>query len=101
MVRGTTPTFVLEIDDKNIDLTQVDNVYATFKQGTCVMTKTGQDIEVSENEVDVYLSQAETLSFSKGTVFVQLNWTFQNGHRACTNIVGVDVGDNLVNGVLQ
>lgn len=101
MVRGTTPTFTLTINDSNVDLTQMDNVYATFKQECNSITKTGEDLDVTANQVDVYMSQSETLKFKKGMVHIQLNWTFQNGKRACTNIVGVQVGENLYNGVLE
>lgn len=100
MIRGTTPTFQLLIDE-SVDLTQTDHVYATFKQDCFMLTKTGEDIEVSEHQVDVYFSQEESLKFRKGAMDVQLNWTFQNGKRACTNIVSVKIGENLINGVLQ
>ena len=100
MVRGTTPTFRLSIDS-DIDLTEMDNVYATFQQGEYLVTKTGEDIEVLPQEVDVYFSQEETLMFNKGTVDIQLNWTFENGKRACSNIVNTYIGENLVGEVLE
>ena len=101
MIRGTTPTFELTIESKEIDLTQMTNVYATFEQNGCKLTKTGNDIDVSAQQVDVYLSQAETLKFAKGDIHVQLNWTFNDGHRACSEIAMVKIGDNLEDRVLQ
>ena len=56
MVRGTTPTFKLYLDDEYVDLTQAVNVYVSFKQKDTLITKTGEDIEVREDEVDVYLN---------------------------------------------
>ena len=44
MIRGTTPTFQLVLNDDQIDLTQADNVYATFEQGCYSTTKTGDQI---------------------------------------------------------
>ena len=44
MVRGTTPTFQLQITDETVDLTQAINVYATFKQYDKVIQKTGSAI---------------------------------------------------------
>jgi len=70
MVRGTTPTFIIQIED-DVDLTDARNVYVTFEQGLLKITKSGQDIEVSAKEVDVFMSQSETLQFNTGTMNVQ------------------------------
>ena len=43
MIRGTTPTFKLMLNDETVDLTQAVNVYATFKQKNNETTKTGAD----------------------------------------------------------
>ena len=101
MIRGTTPTFKLSIDDESIDLTEMNNVYATFQQDEYLVTKTGEDIEVYPQEVDVYFSQEESLRFNKGTVNIQLNWTFGDGRRVCSNIVNTYIGENLVGEVLE
>ena len=100
MVRGTTPTFIIQIED-DIDLTEARNVYVTFEQDTLKMTKTGQDIEVSEKEVDVFLTQSETLQFSVGMMDIQLNWTYDDNKRACSNIIVVNIERNLINEVLD
>lgn len=101
MIKGTTPTFQLILDDQTLDLTSAVNIYATFRQGKTEITKTGADIEVSAHEVDVYLSQAETLSLSYGKVDIQLNWTYVGGLRRCSTIVSVDVSHNLIERVLE
>ena len=101
MIRGTTPTFTLTLADDTVDLTQAVNVYATFKQGAVVITKTGADLEVSEHSVDVYLDQSETLKFAPGNLQIQLNWTYAQGRRACTNIVSIGIDKNLIGSVLQ
>lgn len=104
MVRGTTPTFVLTIDDDELDLTQA-TVYVTFRQDTdkchgLLITKTGDDIEVKPKEVDVFLSQAETLKFQKGSMQIQLNWVYADGSRACSDIKTIMVEKNLLGMVL-
>ncbi|MBR3164087.1 hypothetical protein IKF15_02175 [Candidatus Saccharibacteria bacterium] len=101
MIRGTTPTFQLKIDDQTVDLTEARNVYATFEQRGKKLTKTGEDIEVTAKQVDVYFSQAESLQFETGSIDIQLNWTYSNGARACTDIIRVTVGENLVPEVLE
>lgn len=109
MIRGTTPTFKLLINDETLDLTQASGVYASFEQGTTEILKTGNDLTIScthgdtgnVNEVDVFLSQSETLSFKVGEILCQLNWTYANGERACTNIIRIKVGNNLIESVIE
>lgn len=101
MVRGTTPTFQLTLTDQTVDLTQAEHVYATFKQLNTTITKTGEDLTVTPHEVDVYLSQEDTLKFLEKEVEVQLNWTYYDGRRACSKVKTVNVDRNLEGRVLQ
>jgi len=101
MVRGTTPTFRLCLNDEYVDLTQAVNVYVSFEQKDVLITKTGEDLEILTDEVDVYLSQSETLKFIKGNVEIQLNWTYLDGRRACSNIITIEVDRNLIGDVLE
>lgn len=102
MIRGTTPTFRLTINDDDVDLTQAANVYVSFKQGCGTsLTKTGSDVEVQAKQVDVYLSQKETLLFKEGPLDIQLNWVYDNGERACSKVVRIEVEDNLIGRVLK
>lgn len=99
MIRGTTPTFELIIDE-TVDLTEANNVYATFRARNKTLTKTGEDLNISAHQVDVYFNQEESLSFLCGFIEVQLNWTYSNGSRACSNVAKISVGDNLLPEVL-
>lgn len=100
MTRGTTPTFVLTLPG-NVDLTAASNVYATFRRGEVCVTKTGADLTLTAATVSVYLNQEETLLFpAKSDVEVQLNWTYPDGGRACTEIATVRVERNLLPEVL-
>ena len=101
MIRGTTPTFQLKLISDSVDLTLAENVYATFKQKGKPITKTDDEIEVSATQVDVYLSQEETLSFCHGMVDIQLNWTYEDGQRACSKIVTILANRNLLERVLE
>jgi len=100
MIRqGVTPTFILKIPN-SVDLTLAENVYATFKQGMIKVTKTGDEIEVNEHQVSVYMGQTETLRFEKGYVDVQLNWVYADGKRGETNIAKVEWDITLLREVL-
>ena len=101
MIRGTTPTFKLKISDASVDLTEANNVYASFSQDNVKIIKTGNDLVITAQEVDVYLSQEESLKFNVGTLDIQLNWTYESGKRAGTNIVSVVVKRNLIGKVLS
>lgn len=102
MIRGATPTFKLTINDESIDLTDATSVYVTFRQPTGIsLTKSGTDLEVAAKEVDVYLSQEETLKFREGELDIQLNWVYSDGKRACSKIVRRYVGENLIGSVLR
>lgn len=98
--RGTTPTLALTIDDETIDLTLAEAVFVTISQKGQSLTKTGADITVDQQEVDVYLSQAETLAFSRGPVSVQLNWIYGDGARAATDVARFDMTTQLLERVL-
>lgn len=99
--RGTTPTITLTIDDETIDLTQATNVYVTFSRRGNTVTKTGADLTIDENTIEVTLSQAETLAFSDGPVEVQANWTYAGGARCATEIASVDLSRQLLERVIE
>lgn len=101
MIRGTTPTFILTLDDDNIDLTLAQNVYVTFAQTGKTLTKTGEDLEIQPKQINVYLSQEETLAFIFSSMEIQVNWTFADGRRASTDIKKIQLDRNLLNEVLE
>ena len=103
MYRGTTPTYSF-IMPQGVDLTQADNVYVTFGalKGCTIFTKTGADLDVTETQVDVYLTQEETLAFPE-YVKVQLNWTYQEDgrtKRACSQQITISTERNLIDRVI-
>lgn len=94
--RGTTPTLQLEIDDESLDLTTVNHVYVTLKNGNNVLTKQDADLTISENSVALYLNQSETLAMASDSTEVQVNWTFPDGSREATSIARVQIGKQLL-----
>lgn len=94
MVRGTTPTVTLRIKEKyNIDLNEAIQILFTVSQGHFSVTKTGDDIAVSQDgrSVGAYLTQEESLELSdKQPAEAQINWTYYdlNGVvKRCATIV--------------
>lgn len=99
--RGTTPTFTLTFSDQNLDLTQASHVIVSFRGGCGVIEKSDDDLVVSAQTISVYLDQAETLSLARGAVAIQVNWTYGDGSRAASNIVNVQLTENLVGRVIE
>lgn len=98
--RGTTPTFHLTFSEEELDLTTASNVYVTFKQNEKRITKSGEDLVIAEKQVDVYLNQKETLSFTQGDVKVQVNWTLANGRRAASEVKTTELSEQLLEKVI-
>lgn len=99
IARATTPTFTLTFTEEALDLTQATNVYVTFEQDEVNFTKT--DLDVAEKQVDVYLSQEDTLRFKVGVVNIQVNWTMANGRRACSYVKQVEITKQLLRQVIE
>ena len=53
--RGVTPTFTLAFDDENLDLTQAEHVYVTFRNKS-VLTKSDGGLTIAEKQISVYLT---------------------------------------------
>lgn len=100
MVQATTPTFILTLPN-DVDLDEAAHVYFTLKQKNAEIVKEDSDLTIDGNEVSVYLSQAETVKLSVGTALLQLNWTYENGARACSTIASVAVDENLLKAVME
>ncbi len=103
MYKYTTPTFTLTLPE-GTDLGLANEVVATFaKDGKEIASKTGGDLVVDTNVVQVYFSQEETKNFPLGVIGVQLNWTYIDGgktKRACSTIAKVWVDANLYKAVI-
>lgn len=91
-MQGLTPTITVTVGT-SIDLTEAENVYVSFKQGNKVLKLT-DGFDVQAHQVDIYLEQADTLSFAPGAVEIQLNWTYSSGQRSATKPVNLSVAPN-------
>lgn len=107
MIRATTPTFTFTIKSDTLDLTEAENIYATFLQGqNREITKTGEDLEVTQpRTVAVWLTQEESLGLVEGMMDVQLNWTYTdsdgNTRRAATIPKSIRVTKQLLKRVIE
>lgn len=111
MIRGTTPTFILKLKNKDgtpssINLSEANNVYFTIAQGGKTITKTSEDIDIDGNTVYVFLDQKESLSLKEGIkTEIQLNWTYNDAtgviKRAATKVREVALDKQLYKEEIQ
>ena len=104
MYRGTTPTYTLTLPE-GIDLTGADQVIVTISDLDMnpLLEISNEDLTIDENEIELRLTQDETLALPAGQVLIQVNWTFVSGSntdRACSEIVSVPSLRNLHNEVI-
>lgn len=80
LYKATTPTFQFKFPD-TVDFSHASSIYVTFSDDKekKLLEKTGADLSVDANVIEVFLTQQETLSFPTGSVIVQVNWTYQEG----------------------
>lgn len=95
MIRYTTPTYELTIDD--VDLTGMQ-VYVTFSQHGNVVTIDDPVITVDDGTTTITcsLTQAESAAFRAGTMEVQVNWLDASHNRCATLVKQVPVEVQLL-----
>lgn len=105
---GVTPTFSLKFSDNTLDLTQASHVYVTFRSGLVTLTKSDAALTVAAKQIDVALSQAESLQFMPASylpnppeVEIQANWTYAGGKRAASDVVLYQFTDQLLDEVVN
>jgi len=104
MYKGTTPTFTLTLPEE-IDLTDATEVRVTFanRNSRILADKTGSDLAIDGNTIGVFLTQQETLGFPAGSVFIQVNWLYNDEgtvKRAASDIAVAFFQQNLWNEVM-
>ena len=104
MYKGTTPTFSL-VFSEDLDLTDATQIAVTFSdtRRVKVMEKTGTDLEVTAHQIDITLTQEETLAMPR-EVLIQVNFLYVDGsilRRAASEIAAVRFNNNLKNEVMM
>lgn len=96
MRRGTTPVNTIKTD---MDLTGATALYVTYQQdGETVVEKELEDVEISESEITIHLTQADTLAFAAGTVSIQVRAVLADGNRVASGIMKTKVERILKDG---
>lgn len=98
MRRGTTPTNIFNVD---VDCTTAESIYVTYSQyGRTKFEKTIEDIDVTEEEMSVKLTQEETLKLREGNVTIQIRVKFPDGTAIASNLIQTTADKILKEGVI-
>ncbi len=97
MYRGSTPTHTFQV---NVDLREAV-IYITYQQGEKnILEKTGGDLTVYRDRILCFLSQEDTLRFSKGQAKAQIRYRLPDGTAGVSKTVSLSVTDILKDGVI-
>lgn len=99
IIRGTTPTNIFNV---NVDLTEAEDIIISYAQkGNVVINKMIDDIDVTEESLSTTLTQTETLKLDAAyDVDIQIRALFDDGTAIASDIITVDVGKILYEGVI-
>lgn len=106
IIRGTTPTLTFHVKNEQLDLNDIAEVWITFKTKAGVKprekTYSIDDVVIdnAEHNIELDLSQEDTLYFLDSTVQVQVRARFNDDLAYASSITDVDVGRILKEGVI-
>ena len=97
--RGTTPVHTFTVD---LDLTNAEVVYLTYKQGsTTLIEKAKDELEITATTLLFKLTQEETLKLKNvRDVEIQIRARFPDGTAVASNIMDAPVLRILKEGVI-
>ena len=97
MIRGTTPTFTLDVE--GIDLTD-KKIVVTLEQDETELDIQNPHCAESESGCTITfdLSQEQTLMFRSGRASIQVRWINEEGSAGATNVATFSVGKVLKEG---
>lgn len=88
MIQGTTPTLRFKVRDANFN--DIQELRLVLKQNKNSIVKLLDQVSIDDNVVSITLTEEETMSFSKGDIFVQL-WYKKSDKSFATNIVTLKI----------
>ena len=106
IIRGTTPTLAFKIKNDDMDLTQIAEVWITFKTKVALNAKeqtydiNDVTIDTEEREILLSLTQEDTLDFANQNLLVQLRLRMTNDEAYATSIFETTIGHILKDGVI-
>mgnify|MGYP007122035445 CR=1 FL=1 len=106
IVRGTTPTLTFHVLNEQLDLDEIAEVWITFKTKAGVKVKeityTKEDVVIDnvEHNIELDLSQEDTLDLPDTNILVQMRVRFDNDLAYASSIIPINIGHILKEGVI-
>ena len=106
IIRGTTPTITFHVKNAQLDLTEIAEIWVTFRTKAGVRPKEKtydiNDVVIDTENRDIILdlSQEDTLYFSDAAIWVQLRVRFDSGLAYASEIMDVSIKQILKEGVI-
>ena len=106
IIRGTTPTLTFNVKNEQMDLTNVAEVWITFKTKAGVKPKektydiNDVTIDAVEKTITLSLSQEDTLYFADEKMLVQVRLRMSDDMAYASAIIETSIGQILKDGVI-
>ena len=106
IIRGTTPILTFHVKNETLDLSDIADIWITFKNKAGVKTKEitfdleDVVIDAVERTITLNLTQEDTLDFTDNNMVVQLRVKFNNDMAYASSIMGIDIRHILKEGVI-
>lgn len=102
MYRGTSPTIVINVTGENFSTAA--EVFVTLEQNNHQITKALSDLTIipdgDDSQIELFLTQKETLSFRKGTGLLQIRWKDTSDIAYASPMARIDIDPILLEGVI-
>lgn len=66
IIRGSTEVLTIEVEDDTFVLPTTDRIIVTISSGSYTLDKTGADLAIVDGNIEVTLTQAESLRLREG-----------------------------------
>lgn len=106
IVRGTTPILTFHVLNDQLDLDDIAEVWITFKTKAGVKVKEitydKEDVTIdnAEHNIELFLTQEDTLDLPDTNILVQMRVRFNNDLAYASSIIDVNIGHILKEGVI-
>ena len=106
IIRGTTPTLTFNVKNEQMDLTNIAEVWITFKTkpGVKLIEKTYDindvTIDAGEKQIILSLSQEDTLAFGDSNILIQVRLRMNDDMAFASAIIDTTIGHILKDGVI-
>lgn len=107
IIRGTTPTLTFHVKDETLDLTTLAALWITFKskagnpkQIEKTFTLEDVNVDAANHNIEVYMSQEDTLEFMTSNMEFQIRARFDNDKAYASPIKDDLIGRILKEGVI-